>query len=62
MIEFNNAQISILKQGLWALISNEEDWLSDDRAYVAQTAVQNIGFAKLVLRTLEDYQLQRDEQ
>jgi len=56
MIKFNDAQISILKQGLWALISNEEDWANDPREHVQQTAIRNIGYAKMVLRTLEDYQ------
>jgi hypothetical protein len=56
MIKFNDAQISILKQGLWALISNEEDWANDPRESVQQTAIRNIGYAKMVLRTLEDYQ------
>lgn len=55
-LQFNNAQISIMKQGLWALISNEEDWLQDHRQSVKDCATRNIGYAKMVLRTLEDYQ------
>ena len=56
-LQFNNAQISIMKQGLWALISNEEDWLDDPRQSVKDTASRNIGYAKMVLRSLEDYQV-----
>ncbi len=42
MMKFNDAQISILKQGLWALIANEEDWLEDDRQSVVDSARRNI--------------------
>lgn len=59
MLKFNDAQISILKQGLWALIGNEEDWLDDDRQSVVDSARRNIGYAKMVLRSLEDYQIVR---
>jgi hypothetical protein len=59
MMKFNDAQISILKQGLWALIANEEDWLDDDRKSVVDGARRNIGYAKMVLRSLEDYQVIR---
>lgn len=59
MMKFNDAQISILKQGLYALIANEEDWLEDNRQGVVDTARRNIGYAKMVLRSLEDYQIVR---
>lgn len=57
MMKFNDAQISILKQGLWALIANEEDWLEDNRQSVVDSARRNIGYAKMVLRSLQDYQI-----